>query len=60
MENKVNQRVIKFLKFKNISKNRFCEMITVLSCPVIYLRIITLVKLLLLRLSLICSKNETI
>lgn len=29
MENKVNQRVIKFLKFKNISKNLFCEMINV-------------------------------
>ena len=29
MENQVNQRVIEFLKFKNISKNRFCEMINV-------------------------------
>lgn len=29
MENKVNQRVIEFLKFKNISKNRFCDMVNV-------------------------------
>lgn len=25
MENQVNQRVVEFLKFKNISKNRFCD-----------------------------------
>ena len=29
MENKVNQRVIEFLKFKNISKNHFCDMVNV-------------------------------
>lgn len=29
MENKVNQRVIEFFKFKNISKNRFCDMVNV-------------------------------
>lgn len=30
MENKVNQRVIEFLKFKNISKKRFCDMVNVI------------------------------